>query len=274
MEYKCTWIQTAAACTLAKISTDPAHYKTVLPAIIDKAASFRVDSASYRSTTAIANALKTASPEVREFATPMLKKTYTSMPGVLAEPNTGAIMTNGAKTVRSRIGAILQQVPTGDEYVRRLPRTTLVSHVSGRDSDMYTYNGTFTPNKAALGTWAWAVWPAPNNPKEIDACIKTFLKINNGKGPDKIENAKDTIQLLDGGKVAKSRFFGGYFWSGDMLVGINDDQALKMEVRTIGGRDFLIIERGGFNVTPTTEEEATAGVPKDWHCGYHVYVRQ
>ena len=75
-------------------------------------------------------------------------------------------------------------------------------------------------------------------------------------------------------KSRKSKFFGGYFWSGDMLIGVNDDQALKMEVRTVGGRDFLIIERGGFNAVPDTEEEATAEVPKDWHCGYHVYVRQ
>jgi hypothetical protein len=99
-------------------------------------------------------------------------------------------------------------------------------------------------------------------------------KADGGKGPDKIENAKDTIQLLDGGKVAKSKFFGGYFWSGDMLIGVNDDQALKMEVRKVGGRDFLIIERGGFNAVPDTEEAATARVSKDWHCGYHVYVRQ
>jgi hypothetical protein len=42
----------------------------------------------------------------------------------------------------------------------------------------------------------------------------------------------------------------------------------------VDGVDFLIVERGGFNAVPTTEEEATAGVPADWHCGYHVYVRQ
>lgn len=25
---------------------------------------------------------------------------------------------------------------------------------------------------------------------------------------------------------------------------------------------------------PRTEEQATANVPEDWHCGYHIYVRQ
>ena len=46
---------------------------------------------------------------------------------------------------------------------------------------------------------------------------------------------------------------------------------LTMEVRTYEGYDFLLIEKGGFNTAPTTEEESE--VAKDWHCGYHVYIR-
>lgn len=57
-----------------------------------------------------------------------------------------------------------------------------------------------------------------------------------------------------------------------MLIGLNTDQALRMEVRTMGGRDFLIIERGGFDTPPASDEVKV--IPKDWHCGYHVYVRQ
>jgi hypothetical protein len=268
LKHECIWLQTAAACTLARIATDPAHYKTVLPLIVDKAASVRVDSSSYRITAAIVDEMKNASPEVKTFATPLLKQQYSSLPGVLAEPHTGAILNSGAKTIRSRIGTILQQVPTGDEFVRRLPRTTLASHVSGKDSDMYAYSGKFTPNKAVLGNWQWAVWPAPNNPQEIDEKIQAWLNRKNTGS----ENPKDHIQFMDDGKVAKSKYFRNYFWSGDMLIGINDDQAIRFEVRTIGGREFLIVERGGFNVTPDSDE--IVAVPKDWHCGYHIYVRQ
>ncbi len=274
LDYNCIWLQTSAVCTLAKISTDPAHYKTVLPAIVRTSASFRVDSASNRSSIAIANAMKTASPEVKTFASGVLKKTYGDMPDVLKEPNTGAVLANGAKVVRSRVGSILQQIPGGEEFVREMPKTTLASYISGKDSDTYVYSGKFAPNAAVIGTWAWAVYPQPNKPSEIDDRIKAYLKGANGKDPTKVDKPKDTIQLLDGGKVAKSKMFGGYFWSGDMLVGVNDDQALKMEVRKVDGVDFLIVERGGFNATPETEEQATAAVPKDWHCGYHVYVRQ
>jgi hypothetical protein len=268
MDYNCTWIQTAAACTLVKISTDPAHYKIVLPAIVKKAASFRVDSASSRSSRAIADAVKTASPEVKAFANGILKATYTSLPPVIKEPNTGAVLGGGAKVIRSRIGTIVQELPGGLEFVQKIPKTTLASHISGKDSDMYTYNGTFISNKALVGTWAWAIYPAPNNPGEIDAKINAYVNRKKGKA----EKSKDVIQLLDGGKIAKSKFFGGYFWSGDMLIGVNDDQALKMEVRTIGGMDFLIVERGGFNTAPDSDE--VVQVSKDYHCGYHVYVRQ
>jgi hypothetical protein len=274
LDYDSVWLQTAAVCALARISTDPAQYKTVLPVVIDKSASFRVDASSSRSSKAIADALKTASPEVKAFATPLMKKTYEEFPGIVSEPNTGALMMGGAKTIRSRLGSILQQLPGGDEYVKQLPRTTLASYVSGKESDMYSYNGKFTPNPAVIGSWAWCVWPQPANPSEIDERIANYLKGTKGKDPTKVDKPKDFIQLQDNGKVSKSGFFGGYFWSGNMLIGGNDDQALKMEVRTVDGVDFLVVEKGGFNTVPDTEEAATAGVPQGWHCGYHVYVRQ
>ena len=136
---------------------------------------------------------------------------------------------------------------------------------------MYRYSGKFTPNKEMVGTWAWCVWPQPKNPEEVEASIKKWLKPRLGKNPRKVDRPKDIIQLSDGGKV-KSKFFSGYFWSDDMLIGMNDDQALKMEVRTIEGYDFLIVEKGGFNAEP--DSDAEADIPDDWHCGYHIYIRQ
>ncbi len=216
--------------------------------------------------------MKSASPEVKAFAKPLLKKTYADMPGVLKDPYTGAVMGRGAKTVRSRIGAIVRQMPGGEEFVRLIPKTTLASFISGKNSDLYRYSGEFTPNKKAVGTWAWAVYPTPRNPQEVDAYINNWLKPRLEKNPTKIENPKDMLQLLDGGKVAKSKSYRGYFWSGDRLVGVDDDQALKMEVKTVKGIDFLVVERGGFNATPDTD--GIKETPRDWHCGYVIYIRQ
>ncbi len=272
LEYDSTWIQTAAVCTLARICTQPEHAKTLLPLLVKKATSFRVDSASSRTARAIADAMKTASPEVKASAAPMLKEAFTSMPDVIRDPYTKAVLGGGAQTIRSRLATIVQLVPGGEAFVRELPRTTLASYKTGKTSDMYSYSGKFTPNPKVIGTWAWAVYPAPNNPSEIEPRISAFLKSKAGQPGAKVEKPKDVIQFLDGGKIKGSKFFGGYFWSGDMLIGLNADQALKMEVRTIGGRDFLLVERGGFNAPPDSDE--VKEIPKDWHCGYHVYVRQ
>lgn len=272
LEYDSVWIQTAAVITLTKIATHPEYYKTVLPVIITQSAEFTIDSASYKTTTAITHLMKSANPEIKAFAEPLLKKTYASIPSALKDPYTGAVMGRGAQTVRARIGTIIQQIPGGEDFVRMIPKTTLESYISGKQSDLYRYSGEFTPNKKIEGTWAWCIWPQPKTPKEIDAYIQKWLKPKLQNNPQKINNPKDTIQLSVGGKVAKSKFYKGYFWSGDRLLGVDDDQALKMEVRTIQGHDFLIVEKGGFNTTPTTDQKLQ--IPSDWHCGYHIYIRQ
>ena len=265
-------MQTAAVVTLSKIATSPKHYKIVLPAIIKKASEFKVDESSSSSTRAISNVMKSAKPEVKAFAKPLLTKTYSGMASVLKDSYTGAIMGRGAKTVRSRIGSIVQQLPGGLDFVRMIPKTTLASFKSGKNSDMYRYSGKFTPNDKLVGKWAWCVWPQPKNAQELDAVIKKWLKPRLKKNPAKVNKPKDHIHLSKGGKVGKSRFFGGYFWSGNMLIGADDDQALKMGVKTYDGYDFLIIEKGGFEAT--NDQGETVKVPKDWHCGYHVYIRQ
>lgn len=272
LEYDSVWLQTDAVLTLTRIATEPDHYKVVLPAIIDKAASFRNDAASWQTTSTIAKAMSGASPEVKKFADPLIKKSYASVPVEITDPGTGALMNRAGKTIRTRVGSILKSLPGGEEYVRRLPKTTLASYISGKDSDQYIYDGKFKPNKKLIGTWVWAVWPPPNNPGEIDTVINKWLKPQLDKLPIKVAKPKDTIELGEDGKVAKSGFFRNYFWSGDMLIGADDGQALKMEIRTYEGVDFLLIEKGGFN--PGPDDDGTAEIPKDFHCGYHVYIRK
>ena len=273
LTYDCTWTQTAAVCALDRLAAEPAHYKIVVPAIAKAAANIRVDQSSQQITAAILNALNSASQNIKAYATPILQTAYSSVPDQITEPKTNAPITNASNVIRSRLGSILQVLPEGEDYVRRMPRTTLTSYISGKDSDKYTYSGKFTPNKAVIGTWAWAIYPEPKNPSEIDSSIQNYLHPKGGKTPDPIiQKPKDLLQILDDGKLAKSRFFSGYFWSGNHLIGMNEDQVLKMEVRTVDGRDFLIIERGGFNAPPETDDKVV--IPKGWHCGFSVYARQ
>ncbi len=274
--YDSPYLETAACITLCKIATEPEHYKVVIPMLLKTTTEARVDSESYQTSKAIADALKGASPEVKKFAAPLTKTAYQIIPDPVVEPNTGAVFGRGSKTIKGRIGTIVQAIPGGEEFIRRIPKTTVASYISGKESDMYAYSGKHVTNDPMVGTWDWCVWPAANKPSEVDAKINDWVK-NQTKGgkplPNKPNGSKDTMQIMKGGTL-KSKFYSGHFWSGDWIIGLNEDQALKAQIKTVGGRDFLVVERGGFNAVPTTEEDATAAVPADYHCGYHIYMRR
>ena len=272
VDHESIWLQTEAVIDLTQIATQPEHYRAVLPPIIRRAAAFTNDSASWQTNYRIQQQIKKANSEVKSFAKPILKAAFASVPPQLADPYTGAVMGRGAKTVRKRIGAILQQVPGGEEFVRRIPKETLASYKSGRESDMYTYSGKFTPNDKLVDTWVWAVWPNPDKPGQIDQRINKWLKNKLDRQPIKIKRPKDTLKLSAGGKVSSNRFFKDSFWSGNMIIGVNNGEARKMELRTYHGIDFLIIEKGGF--TPSDDDDGLEGVPENYHCGYHVYIRK
>ena len=163
--------------------------------------------------------------------------------------------------------------------MKLIPKTTLKSYVSGKDSDMFSFSGKFEINKKYVGNWAWAVWPSPNHPGEIDSRITTWIKQRKGNvTPD--AKPKDWVELLEDGTVKSGGFYGGkhkgqYFWSGDTIFGVSTGEACQMEIRTIEGHEFLIIERGNFAPEiPKEGEVETTAVPPDYHCGYHVYVRK
>jgi len=272
LEYDSVWVQEQAVRTLCRLIPEREHYKTVLPPVVKMVTSFAIDEASRNTTRELQQTIANANRDIQEYASPILKKAFVSLPNQLADPYTGASPGRGAKTLRARIGNIVQQVPGGEEFVRRIPRTTLKSYKSGRDTDMYQFKGQFEPNDKLLGTWKWAIWPPANNPGEIDEKIESWLKKNLKDGKATIKGSKDTLVIEPNGKTSKSGYYRNHFWSGDMLVGMDVDQALKMEVRTYEGIDFLIVERGGeFGGDP--DDEGTEPLPDDWHPGFHIYMR-
>jgi hypothetical protein len=157
----------------------------------------------------------------------------------------------------------MSKLPGGSDFANTRPVMTLAAARSGKDRDKYRYSGKFTPNRTIEGTWQWVLWPPPKNPEDIDGKINQWLK-GWTRGGKKSITKKDMIELLDGGRVSKSGYFKGYFWSDDMLVSPQIGVALNMVTRTVDGYDFLLIEKGGFD---------KANGSKDWHCGFHGYVR-
>jgi len=79
------------------------------------------------------------------------------------------------------------------------------------------------------------------------------------------------LVIEKGGKTSKTRYYNKYFWSGNRLIGNEDGIALKMEVRTYDGIDFLILEKGKFGDGLSPEQ--MDDVPRDYHCGFFAYMR-
>ncbi len=258
---------------------DPESYQIIFPAMMKAITNSTSYPLSMSTSGKIRDAMDKASPEIKAYGLKQLKDLYGQQPKNLLSNDTGIyVIPEGSSAKLRAIGQSLSFTPEGEQFMKIIPKLTLKAYISGKDSDMFTFSGKFQNDKKYLGTWAWAVWPNPKNPSQIDSAIQNWIKSRKGNlAPD--ANSKDTVELRDDGTFQSTGYYGRskgqYYWSGDTAFGVNSGEACKMEIRTFDGHDFLIIECGGFvpAIPKEGEVEATA-VPADYHCGYHVYVRK
>lgn len=163
--------------------------------------------------------------------------------------------------------------------MKLLPKTTLKSYVSGKESDMYRFSGKFKNDPKYVGTWLWAVWPSAKKPDEIEPRIREWLK--KSKGVVDVKNSKDTLELKADGNALSRGYYGhksrpgNTFWSENTIFSVTKGEAYQMEIRTYDGHEFLIIECGNFApVIPKEGEAESTPIPPDFHCGYHIYVKK
>lgn len=261
------WTKTAAALTLAKICNEPAHYKIVLPRVVKACATLWNAQASYRLTDALQKAVAAASPEVKAFAVPVVKQAYSGVPENFVAKG-GA--TQGAQAVKTRVGSIMKQLPGGDDFIRLLPKKTLKYAQTGEDAAMYSYKG-FKPNPQVIGKWLFLTkrYENPLSDENIEGAVKAaYKKIEQTKAKGATgRNAYRPSYLIleDGGKVLKGRQTDkSCFWSGDMIVQLDEGEARRMEVRTINEKQYLLVELGNF------PEESSP----DATCGFNIYVKE
>ena len=272
--------QVSAMHTSIPLLADKESYQIIFPPMM-RALSAATSYPAVMSTSGkISKAMEQASPEIQAYGLKQLKTVFGELPKNLVSKDTGIyVIPDGATAKRKSLGISLGFSEEGRQFMKAIPKTTLKSYISGKESDMFRFSGTFKNDKKYIGTWVWAVWPPAKLPREIDTRIQEWLKKT--KGNVDLKNSKDTVELRADGTVLSRSYYGEknrpgqYFWTDDTIFGVSKGEAYQMEVRTYDGHDFLIIECGGFApVIPKEGEVEATAVPADYHCGYHIYMRK
>lgn len=252
------WVQMAAVKTLSKIAFKDEYYEKVLPPLLKAYVSFRSDMAQSMPMKDIMAGVKSAKPNVQKVAFKLFADSYNSIPREIIAVG-GHRIPSAGKVFRSRMSQMLSPMPGGTELVRSIPKITTAYAASGDDADLYRYSGTFEPNEKVVGTWHKAIYPRPKTEGQLQKAAETWINSEKRK-----KSPNQALQILPKGKVKSNiKAFRNYFWSGDMLVGISDGIARKMEIRKFGGQDFMILEVGGF-------EE---GKPVEWDKKYTFFMK-
>ena len=100
------------------------------------------------------------------------------------------------------------------------------------DDDFFRWDGKFVANPPVLGAWQ-----VIHQVKAIDEFTTDVKRLNPGRPPFR------SITFKDGGKTDDLL----RIWSGDILMDLARNQALKMTLKTIGENDYLFVEAGGFS---------------------------
>jgi hypothetical protein len=99
------------------------------------------------------------------------------------------------------------------------------------EAGMFRFDGKVAPNPKLTGTWTSVA--LVNTPEEFSPAANP----NPGRSP-----IKKITFLADGTTDSPD-----YFWSGHILMDLNQSNALKITPKTLGESEFLFIEAGGFN---------------------------
>ena len=236
------WVQLSAVKTLSMIAFEESQYKEILPSFIKAYAGFTTNMAQTAAMKGLGEGISTASPTVKDYAYQLLKAAFVKTPGELSFPG-GYTVPNGGTITRSRMLELMRHHSEGGDYAKSLPKKTLASIKSGDEKDMFQYPGTFKGNPRFVGTWHWAIWPRPSSEAGLPGAAKSWAS------KKKREKPKSILSLKDGGIVGqgKNRNSKTLFWHENYLIDLATGIAKKMEIQEFGGKDFLILEAGGFD---------------------------
>ena len=100
------------------------------------------------------------------------------------------------------------------------------------DDGKFRWDGVFVPNAAVIGTW------------KVIGQIESLESFQAGKQPAAIRNPRfQEMTFAEDGSTGSPL----WLWSGNMLMDLDEFQALQIDATTRDGKDYLLIENGGFD---------------------------
>jgi hypothetical protein len=100
-----------------------------------------------------------------------------------------------------------------------------------QDEDKFYYDGKFVANDAIAGRWVQV------------GQVADIADFTAGSTPTPDPNWPREISFAKDGKTDSERFV----WSGDVLMDLNEFQALQITPKTMAGSEYLFIEAGGYS---------------------------
>jgi hypothetical protein len=273
------YIKFNATEALMTIAHEPEFYQKTIPVIVHNG----LKSENHLQGIEIA---KKASPEIKKFYYGTLRSAFDEIPEPLRYPG-GAISSDGSDVLRSFVAKVMDVLPGGLGPILMRPKKTSLYLMSGKERDLYTFNGKFRNQKERVSVWQLCIRDLMKNhlSSSFEGSIEAWASTKKGKQFLRKKSSKVTygLNLQSDGKVRVmgflNRTMGEYVWSDNMLIGQYANEALRMEFLTVADRDFLIVEK-----FPSISEEAplsnenkrdkrSLGAKGLWAPDYNVFIR-
>jgi hypothetical protein len=265
VEHEEHWIQGSAISASTRLLEDPASYRDLFPPIaraISKATAYSIVSRARF----ITERLGDADPEIQEFGLKIMKTVYAILPDEMMSENELNVIGGGGNFKRKAIGEVIGFSAAGEAFLDSVPKVTSTWKVSGRDEDLYTFNGAFQPNAEFHGTWAFVGHEEFESIADSVAFIKQQLVKGKVPPPD-VEKITYGLTVSENGQVkplgfTKRKYDFPMRYTGNMTFTTFINKAYRYEIVKHGGREFLIME---WNFEPERD--------KDFKTIYKTYVK-
>jgi hypothetical protein len=247
LEHEEYWLQGGAINASTRLLSEPDSYKLLLPPVVHAIAGAREYPIITRAGE-ITKGLNDASPEIQAYALGLLTTAYSELPSQLMSERGIYEIPGGGSTKRASFGRVIGFSTAGEDFLNSQPKVTTAWKISGKDADLFVFNGTFARNPEFEGTWCFVEHKMFTTERDAMAFIKQRLEkgVVPALGTTKINYG---FKVHEDGTFQPLRFSSRVYdvparYSGNMIYSTFIDKAYRYKLFTIDGRQYAMVEEG------------------------------